>query len=110
MLSPKIALFGHKLPKSDLDSLKRIYDTVEGRDERVELNLYVSGYEDDPVEPGAPETPPSVAPSSEPDTEVDALAEPTGDGRGEPGPTDKSPTFPGPGEGTPPASSESETS
>jgi succinate dehydrogenase / fumarate reductase iron-sulfur subunit len=81
-MSPKIALFGHKLPKSDLDSLKQIYDTVEGRDERIELNLYVSGYEDDP-EP----TPPS-------DT----------------GPADKSPTFPGPGEESQSASSESETS
>ncbi len=109
-MSPKIALFGHKLPKSDLDSLKRIYDTVEGRDERVELNLYVSGYEDDPAENAAPQTPPAVAPSSEPDTEASASAEPVGDGRGEPGPTDKAPTFPGPGDETPPASSESETS
>jgi succinate dehydrogenase / fumarate reductase iron-sulfur subunit len=109
-MSPKIALFGHKLPKSDLDSLKRIYDTVEGRDERVELNLYVSGYEDDPAESGAPETPPSVAPSSEPDTSANTAAEPTGDGSGEPGPADKSPTFPGPGEESQSASSESETS
>ena len=109
-MSPKIALFGHKLPKSDLDSLKRIYDTVEGRDERVELNLYVSGYEDDPAQNAAPETPPSVAPSSEPDTEANASAEPAGDGRGEPGPAGKSPTFPGPGEDSQSASSETETS
>jgi succinate dehydrogenase / fumarate reductase, iron-sulfur subunit len=81
-MSPKIALFGHKLPKSDLDSLKQIYDTVEGRDERIELNLYVSGYEDDPE------------PAPESDT----------------GPADKSPTFPGPGEESQSASSESETS
>jgi succinate dehydrogenase / fumarate reductase iron-sulfur subunit len=81
-MSPKIALFGHKLPKSDLDSLKQIYDTVEGRDERIELNLYVSGYEDDPE------------PTPESDT----------------GPADKSPTFPGPGEESQSASSESETS
>jgi succinate dehydrogenase / fumarate reductase iron-sulfur subunit len=81
-MSPKIALFGHKLPKSDLDSLKQIYDTVEGRDERIELNLYVSGYEDDP----------------EPTPRSDA------------GPADKSPTFPGPGEESQSASSESETS
>ena len=47
-MSPKIALFGHKLPKADLDSLKRIYGKVEGRERRDELNLYVSGYEDDP--------------------------------------------------------------
>jgi succinate dehydrogenase / fumarate reductase, iron-sulfur subunit len=67
-MSPKIALFGHKLPKTDLTALKGIYDKVEGRDQRVELNLYVTGYEDDP-EP-APDT----------------------------GPKDKSPTFPGPSE------------
>jgi succinate dehydrogenase / fumarate reductase iron-sulfur subunit len=81
-MSPKIALFGHKLPKSDLDSLKQIYETVEGRDERIELNLYVSGYEDDPE------------PTPQSDT----------------GPADKSPTFPGPGEESQSASSESETS
>jgi succinate dehydrogenase / fumarate reductase iron-sulfur subunit len=33
--------------------VKRIFDTVEGRSERVELNLYVSGYEDEPEESGA---------------------------------------------------------
>jgi succinate dehydrogenase / fumarate reductase iron-sulfur subunit len=75
-MSPKIALFGHKLPKADLDALKRIYDTVEGREERIELNLYVVGYEDEPEAP----------------------------------PLDKSPTFPGPGEESQSASSESETS
>jgi succinate dehydrogenase iron-sulfur subunit len=109
-MSPKIALFGHKLPKNDLTALKRIYDTVEGREERVELNLYVSGYEDDPAENAAPEEPPRVLPSSEPDTEANASAEPTGDGTGEPGPADKSPTFPGPEEESQSASSESETS
>jgi succinate dehydrogenase / fumarate reductase, iron-sulfur subunit len=108
-MSPKIALFGHKLPKRDLAALKTIYDRVEGREQRVELNLYVSGYEDDPEENAAPETPPAVLSSSEPDTEANASSEPAGDGRGEPGPTDKSPTFPGPGEGQS-ASSESETS
>jgi succinate dehydrogenase / fumarate reductase, iron-sulfur subunit len=51
-MSVKIALFGHKLPKADLDSLKSIYTTIESRPKRVELNLYISGYEDDP-EPGA---------------------------------------------------------
>ena len=80
-MSPKIALFGHKLPEQDLNALKKIYDTVEGREERIELNLYVSGYEDDP-EPTTTDT----------------------------GPADKSPTFPGPGEESQSASSESETS
>jgi succinate dehydrogenase / fumarate reductase, iron-sulfur subunit len=47
-VSPKIAMFGHKLPKADLSAVKRIYAQVEDRPERVELNLYVSGYEDEP--------------------------------------------------------------
>jgi succinate dehydrogenase / fumarate reductase, iron-sulfur subunit len=45
-VSPKLAMFGHKLPGQDLKAVKGIYSKVEGRDERVELNLYVSGYED----------------------------------------------------------------
>jgi succinate dehydrogenase / fumarate reductase, iron-sulfur subunit len=94
-MSPKIALFGHKLPKKDLDSLKRIYETIESRPQRVELNLYVTGYEDDPE------------PTPESDrTHPDSSASTSGDS----GPSDKSPTFPGPGEEQPTASSESETS
>ncbi len=44
----KIAIFGHKIPKPDLDAIKRLYQRIEGREDRVELNLYVSGYEDEP--------------------------------------------------------------
>ncbi len=100
-VSPKIALLGHKLPKRDLASLKRIYSTVEGREERIELNLYVSGYEDEPTETPAAEKPPSVTESAEPDT---AAAD-----ESDSAPTDKSPTFPGPdGQGEPgPSESES---
>jgi succinate dehydrogenase / fumarate reductase iron-sulfur subunit len=36
----------HKAPPE----VKRIFDRVEGHEERVELNLYVSGYEDEPEE------------------------------------------------------------
>ena len=86
-MSPKIALFGHKLAKSDLASLKRINETIEGRSKRDELNLYVTGYEDDPVETGA-----------------------HGPGGGTSGRSDKSPTFPGPGEASESSSSESESS
>jgi len=93
-MSPKIALFGHKLPKADLAALKRVYERIEGRKQRDELNLYVTGVEDDPVQHGAPETPPALAASSEPDTA---------------GPSDKSPTFPGPGEASESSSSESES-
>ncbi|MGH2867367.1 MAG: succinate dehydrogenase/fumarate reductase iron-sulfur subunit [Solirubrobacteraceae bacterium] len=77
-MSPKVALFGHKLASADLASLKRIFTTIEGRPKRDELNLYVSGVEDEPEAPAEPA-----------------------------GPADKSPTFPGPGEGSENASSES---
>ncbi len=93
-MSPKIALLGHKLPKADLTALKRVFTTIEARKRRDELNLYVTGVEDDPVKNGAPETPPALAPTSEPDTA---------------GSSDKSPTFPGPGEATELSSSESES-
>jgi succinate dehydrogenase / fumarate reductase iron-sulfur subunit len=49
---PKALLHQHKAPKG----VKRIFDVVEGREERYELNLYISGYEDDPA-PGASEAP-----------------------------------------------------
>ncbi len=43
----KLALFGHKLPTADLQAVQRIYQTVEGRPERYELNLYISGEDED---------------------------------------------------------------
>jgi succinate dehydrogenase / fumarate reductase iron-sulfur subunit len=45
-VTPKLALFGHKLPKQDLNAVKQIYGEVEGKEERNELNLYVTGYDD----------------------------------------------------------------
>jgi len=51
-VSPKLALLGHKIPKADLSSVKRIFKTVEGREQRNELNLYVTGYEEEPQESG----------------------------------------------------------
>jgi succinate dehydrogenase / fumarate reductase iron-sulfur subunit len=47
-VSPKLALLGHKIPKSDLEQVKRITKTIEDRETRNELNLYVTGYEDEP--------------------------------------------------------------
>lgn len=67
-VSPKIALMGHKLPAKDLGALKKIYDRVEGRSERVELNLYVSGYEDDPEPVAAAATVNGDSASSESET------------------------------------------
>jgi succinate dehydrogenase / fumarate reductase iron-sulfur subunit len=46
-VTPKAALAPHKLPKADLAAIRSIYDEVEGRDERFELNLYISGRDED---------------------------------------------------------------
>ncbi len=47
-VTPKSAVVGASFPKQDKRQLKRIYEHVEGKEERFELNLYVSGYDDDP--------------------------------------------------------------
>jgi succinate dehydrogenase / fumarate reductase, iron-sulfur subunit len=60
-VTPMGALKPHNLPKDDLKQVKRIFSDVEGR-ERYELNLYISGYDED--EEGA-ETPPRVAATGE---------------------------------------------
>jgi succinate dehydrogenase / fumarate reductase, iron-sulfur subunit len=57
-MSIKIALFGHKIPKQDLNAVKKIYAKVEGKPERYELNLYISGEDEEaetPVAVGASE-------------------------------------------------------
>jgi succinate dehydrogenase / fumarate reductase, iron-sulfur subunit len=67
-VTPGKALRGHKIPKDDLTQVQRIYDTVEGREERLDLNLYITGYDEDndppeaqvPVEDGAGEGMPSA--------------------------------------------------
>ena len=48
-VTPMTAFKPHRLPEEDLQQLSRIYETVEGRgeDERYELNLYISGYDED---------------------------------------------------------------
>jgi succinate dehydrogenase / fumarate reductase iron-sulfur subunit len=67
-VSPKLALLGHKIPKRDLAGVQQIYKEVDAHDDRIELNLYVTGYEDAPEAPqgeGSPEAPqgaPAVQP------------------------------------------------
>jgi succinate dehydrogenase / fumarate reductase iron-sulfur subunit len=72
--NPKIAIFGHKIPSADLKAVQAIYEKIESRPERYELNLYITGEDEqvdasvsDPVaagvthEPGGSEAPPSGA-------------------------------------------------
>jgi hypothetical protein len=40
-VSPIKALIHHKLP--DQKEIRRIYKTIESKDERIELNLYIVG-------------------------------------------------------------------
>jgi succinate dehydrogenase / fumarate reductase iron-sulfur subunit len=52
-VTPMGALKPHKLPKSDLKSVRAIYDKIESCDQRYELNLYIAG-QDEPEQPAAP--------------------------------------------------------
>jgi succinate dehydrogenase / fumarate reductase, iron-sulfur subunit len=52
-VSPKLAMLGHKIPARDLKQVQQIFKTVEDKPERVELNLYVTGYEDEDETQGA---------------------------------------------------------
>ncbi len=51
-INPRIAMLGHKIPKPDLEAVKRIYKRVESRPQRYELNLYIAGEDEEP-EPAA---------------------------------------------------------
>ncbi len=51
-VTPMGALKPHRIPKADLQRVQAIYDKVESREERYELNLYVTGTDEQP-EPAA---------------------------------------------------------
>jgi succinate dehydrogenase / fumarate reductase iron-sulfur subunit len=64
-MTPKtVLLHPHKAPKE----VKRMFDKIEGREQRVELNIYITGYEDD--EGQAPHT--DVATPLAPETESES--------------------------------------
>jgi succinate dehydrogenase / fumarate reductase iron-sulfur subunit len=46
-VTPAVVLKPHKLPKQDLAKIKHIYDEVEGREERDEFNIYITGRDED---------------------------------------------------------------
>lgn len=54
-VTPMGALKPHNIPDADLKQVQRIYETVEGRDERIEFNLYISGKDEDLAEAPATE-------------------------------------------------------
>jgi len=43
----KDTFFPHKLASEDIAQVKAIYDTVNARENRLELNLYITGYDED---------------------------------------------------------------
>jgi succinate dehydrogenase / fumarate reductase iron-sulfur subunit len=56
----------HRIPAADRKAVRAIYDTVEGREERVELNLYIVGEDE------TPPVSPQAGPDATPDPEVGA--------------------------------------
>jgi succinate dehydrogenase / fumarate reductase, iron-sulfur subunit len=52
-IDPLVALFGHRLAKPDLQGVQRIYDQVEQRPQRYELNLFITGVDEDDQRPEA---------------------------------------------------------
>ncbi|MFI4992949.1 MAG: succinate dehydrogenase/fumarate reductase iron-sulfur subunit [Solirubrobacterales bacterium] len=50
MTIPKI-LKPHKIPSQDLKAVRSIYERVESREERYELNLYITGYDEQDAVP-----------------------------------------------------------
>ncbi len=70
-MTPRTALgHPHKAPKE----VKRLFDEIDGREQRVELNLYVTGYEDDP-EDGGRETSEATEPNRQGKPEATGAAE-----------------------------------
>jgi succinate dehydrogenase / fumarate reductase iron-sulfur subunit len=70
-VTPMGALKPHNLPKTDLQQIKEIYEEVDGHEERYELNLYITGYDEDTegaegmpsAETGQPGVEPEESPS-----------------------------------------------
>ena len=50
-VTPGGALRPHRLAKPDRQAIDRIYEEVEGHDKRFELNLYISGHDEDEPAP-----------------------------------------------------------
>src|SRR4051794_25226470 len=68
-VTPKGALGPHSIPKDAVKSVQRIFEEIEEREDRLELNLYISGYdEDDQPGPEQAQTAPEQGqPGAEPE-------------------------------------------
>jgi succinate dehydrogenase iron-sulfur subunit len=62
-VTPLGALKPHRIPKQDLRAIQAIYEKVEGREQRYELNLYVAGEDEAPPPPEVPVAAGVVAPA-----------------------------------------------
>ena len=80
----KALLHQHKAPKE----VRAMFDQIEGRPERNELNIYVTGYEDDPAHAPHSDDPTPLEPPSAHEDEPPADKSPTFEA-----PADKTPTF-----------------
>ncbi len=58
-VTPGAALKPHRVPKDDLKSIQRIFDEIEEREQRLEFNLYISGYDEDETGTATEEAPTS---------------------------------------------------
>jgi succinate dehydrogenase / fumarate reductase iron-sulfur subunit len=72
-MTPKTAL-GH--PHKAPPEVRNLFDEIEGREERIELNLYVTGYEDAPESEGDKETAGGEGTQGQPEAEGAADREP----------------------------------
>jgi succinate dehydrogenase / fumarate reductase iron-sulfur subunit len=88
----KALLHPHKAPKE----VRALFDKIDAKEERYELNLYVTGYEDDPKHAPHSDDPTPLEPPSAHRDEPPADKSPTyGDKAPDEPPADKSPTYGG---------------
>jgi succinate dehydrogenase / fumarate reductase iron-sulfur subunit len=109
-VTPMGALKPHKLAKADLKAVQAIYDKVEGREQRFELNLYIAGEDEEQVAADGPIPAGESASESTPQAQAEGSDKPDAAGGAEHAPRADDPTGEGPGEGADSSSSDTEGS
>jgi succinate dehydrogenase / fumarate reductase iron-sulfur subunit len=97
----KALLHTHKAPKE----VRALFDEIDGREARNELNLYVTGYEDDPTHPPHSDEPTPLEPPEPTEAKEDRSEQAVGAADREP-PAETSAPPSGPEDQEPPASEE----